>query len=87
MNHKEDDSLMTRMGNEINDQIQKQFYTTLVADQESTPMTLEKLQATLNNAKREMNHIYIISEKNIPDDCYGILYVRPEDAAKWKVSK
>lgn len=53
-------------------------------DQESQPLTIEALQNAMNKCKRELKHIYIMSSKFIPDDCYGILMVRPEDAENWK---
>jgi len=61
----------------------KKIYTELVSDQESQPLTLEKLTEALNKCKREDKHIYILEQRYLPDDCYGILILRPEDAKQW----
>jgi len=57
--------------------------TTNAVAKESINLTFEKLY----EAKREIDRIhmlYIISSEMIPDDAYGILFLRKEDADKFK---
>ena len=45
-------------------------------------LTVDKLEALANEVKRK-NMVYVMASEHIPDDAYGILWVRKEDAAKW----
>lgn len=45
-------------------------------------LTIDKLEELANKVKRQ-NMVYVIAVDNIPDDAYGILYVRKEDAKMW----
>ena len=65
----------------------KEFYTGLVSDQESIPLTTEILAKNISDCKRKFKHIYILSSEYLPDDCYGILMLRPEDAKQWRKDK
>lgn len=50
-------------------------------------LTCELLVKNINKCKRDCKNILIISSDLIPDDCYGLLWVRPEDAKAWKKNK
>ncbi len=47
-------------------------------------LTLGVLQDVANKLKRQMKHIFIVPSDHIPEDCYGILMVRKEDAPAWE---
>ncbi len=45
-------------------------------------LTSEDLEEMVNRFHRENGRFYVLSTESLPDDCYGIIYLRPEDAAK-----
>jgi len=62
------------------------FDTTQAVDKESSSLTLE----TLLKAKRDVDRVdkvYVIASDMVPDDAYGVLFVRREDADKWNELK
>jgi hypothetical protein len=46
-------------------------------------MTLETLEK-LAEFSKPCPKLYVASAAHLPDDCYGILYVRPEEMKNWK---
>ncbi len=69
---------------EIGNDLLKDNMTASVAGLTSEPLTAEKMIEGMNKCKRTIKHIYIMSSEAIPDDCYGILMLRPEDAKVWR---
>ena len=64
---------------EIFDDFQKASFARQTKD--ASTLTLEKLF----DAKKLLDRydkVYLIATKALPDDCYGIMYVRPEDIPK-----
>ena len=47
------------------------------------PLNLETMIAAATEIKRE-HFVYVIASEVIPADAYGILILRPKDAAAWK---
>ena len=52
-----------------------------------SPLTVEGLTAIFNRFQRESGRFYVLSTEHLPDDCYGIIYMRPEDAATMKAAQ
>jgi len=80
------DASNKRMDKMFNDSMKNQ-YAASTSSLESQPFTAEKLEEMMNFTKRTLTHIYIMECNHLPDDCYGILMVRPEDAKKWNKNK
>ena len=49
----------------------------------SEPLTLKTLEK-LSEFAKPLPKLFVVAQKHLPDDCYGILYVRPEEAERWK---
>lgn len=45
-------------------------------------LTVDKLEELAKKVKRQ-NMVYVVASDLIPDDAYGVLWVRKEDAEKW----
>ena len=86
MDDKLQDDINKRMEENYNEAL-KSTYTSAVAGQVAQPLTIESLMENMNKAKRDCKFIYIMASECLPDDCYGILMVRPEDAKGWRKTK
>ena len=62
------------------------FTTTDAVAKEESTLTLEKLLRTKTELDRK-SMIYVIASDMVPDDAYGVLFVRQEDARKWNAQK
>ena len=75
----------------MQDEISKSFYSGAIAsehdNQKTQPLTIEKFVEIHNEMKRKANHIIIMEQPYLPDDCYGVLMLRPEDAKKWRKAR
>lgn len=58
------------------------FTITDAVAHEDTVLTFEKLTKVMIGVKRK-HFIYVMSSTMIPDDAYGVLFVRKEDAKVW----
>jgi hypothetical protein len=67
------------------DQMEKETWTNICGERAVSyePLTIERLTEMSNKFNRDMRNVYVIASNGIPDDAYGILLVRPEDAEKW----
>jgi hypothetical protein len=55
-------------------------YTERANKQGTVPLTAASLTEMVNLVRREAGHFLVIEASYIPDNCYGIIYLRPEDA-------
>jgi hypothetical protein len=62
----------------------KDDYTTKARKEGTVSITSEDLINIRNRMKRETGHFLVIGASYLPDDCYGIFYLRHEDAEKLK---
>lgn len=46
--------------------------------------TVDEIVAAAEKVEDRYNRFLVITEKHLPDDCYGIFIVRPEDSAAFK---
>lgn len=84
MNDIEDE--MKKLTEDMLARSEQALYAGTCADAEHRePLTLEALQK-LGEFMKPLPNLYVVAVEHLPDDCYGILYVRPEDAAKWKAA-
>lgn len=64
----------------------KAAFTSSVKGQKTQELNIDTLANAMNKVKRMRKHIYILEQSGLPDDCYGILMLRPEDAEQWRDS-
>lgn len=65
----------------------KADFTTQAKEQGTTALTLDDLNAAVCRIKRAEGHFLVLTTEAIPDNCYGIIYLRKEDSDKVKLRK
>jgi len=66
--------------NEEIDKMLKRDYTTAAKEEGTSPLDIESMTKIFNRFKRDNGHCLITECNYIPDKCYGIIFLRPEDA-------
>lgn len=75
---------MKNFSEKLEERMQKSLMESVCATADhKEPLTIEALQKLAEFAK-PLPNLFVVATKHLPDDCYGILYVRPEEMKNWK---
>lgn len=78
------EDMFTDMEKSFMDTANKTLYANVCDEAyHNEPLSLEAVNKLVAQLKPQQ-HIFVVACDHLPDDCYGILYIRTEDAKQWK---